>query len=267
MRVGSGIPLAVISVAVRWTSQLPPRSWTVADPDPRGLPEAAALPARGTIDPRDLRLVFRALATRRNPSRPGRIPIRVPPLVALPAVSPSPFSPGASTPGADLAADHLRVEVSTPDVSFRPRGFAPPRRLPPHLGRGSVAPRSRPWGSSRFQQAKPGSPEGATEPLPPFPRRGSDPSKGSPRQQPYRITAALASSSLPLARPPDGLDRGSRDTRRGPGELMPTETMLRLAQGEPPRRLRSLGGVGTNPRSIGDHHPAALRAVRAPRCR
>ena len=36
--------------------------------------------------------------------------------------------------------------------AFRPRGFAPPRRLPPPSACGLVASRSRPWGSSGFRQ-------------------------------------------------------------------------------------------------------------------
>jgi len=44
----------------------------------------------------------------------------------------------------------LRPRVSTPEVPFRPRGFAPPRRFTPHPARGLVASRCRPWGSSRF---------------------------------------------------------------------------------------------------------------------
>jgi len=56
---------------------------------------------------------------------------------------------------------------------------------------------------------------------------GSDPSKGSPRQQPYRITAAVALLSLPLAPP----------TPRGvPGLVLGDDAPIRLS--EPPRRLR-----------------------------
>jgi len=41
----------------------------------------------------------------------------------------------------------LRRPGANPSVSFRPRGFAPPRRLPPPARRGLVASRCRPWGS------------------------------------------------------------------------------------------------------------------------
>jgi hypothetical protein len=44
VRVGAVRTLAVASVAGRWTSQLPPRSWTVTGPDPRGVPAADAPP-------------------------------------------------------------------------------------------------------------------------------------------------------------------------------------------------------------------------------
>jgi len=44
-----------------------------------------------------------------------------------------------------------RLPVATPEVQFRPRGFAPPRRLAPLGARGLVASRYRPWGSPRFR--------------------------------------------------------------------------------------------------------------------
>jgi len=39
---------------------------------------------------------------------------------------------------------------ATSEVSVRPRGFSPPRRLPPRSACGLVASRCRPWGSPRF---------------------------------------------------------------------------------------------------------------------
>jgi len=44
----------------------------------------------------------------------------------------------------------LRPRDANPEVTFRPRGFAPPRRLAPRAARGLVASLCRPWGSSRF---------------------------------------------------------------------------------------------------------------------
>jgi len=44
----------------------------------------------------------------------------------------------------------LRLRDATPEVPFRPRGFAPPRRLSPRTARRLVASCCRPWGSSRF---------------------------------------------------------------------------------------------------------------------
>jgi hypothetical protein len=91
VRVGAVRTLAVASVAGRWTSQLPPRSWTVTGPDPRGVPEAAAPPG----EPGGSTLV--ALA---SPSERSRLVESVAPeprsrsdspLVALPACAPSPF--------------------------------------------------------------------------------------------------------------------------------------------------------------------------------
>jgi hypothetical protein len=90
-------------------------------------------------------------------------------------------------------------------IAFRPRGFPPPRRLPPLGGSGMLQPdpdrvrcvsrhvlslaryvtrRSRSKRSSYTRRSS---------------QRGSYPSKHSPRRQPYRITAALA--LLPLSSP------------------------------------------------------------------
>jgi len=77
---------------------------------------------------------------------------------------------------------------------FRPRGFAPPRRLTPHTGLGFIAPRSQ-MEFAAFQSGH--SPPSPTEvdsvdKRRSFPQRGSHPSKNSPRRQPYRIAAAVA---------------------------------------------------------------------------
>jgi len=44
----------------------------------------------------------------------------------------------------------LRFRGANLEIPFRPRGFAPPRRLPPLGGRGLVASRCQSWGSPRF---------------------------------------------------------------------------------------------------------------------
>jgi hypothetical protein len=63
--------------------------------------------------------------------------------------------------------------------SFRPRGFSPPRRLPPPAARGLVASHCRPWGSSGFRlDARCAGARGASPPMP-------HPPEPSPPVQPY----------------------------------------------------------------------------------
>lgn len=67
--------MAFEPVAGRWTSQLPPRPWTVPSPGPRGVPDPIARAAEAArTDPRDLRFVFRALAT--SPEPTPAIPVK-----------------------------------------------------------------------------------------------------------------------------------------------------------------------------------------------
>jgi hypothetical protein len=97
------------------------------------------------IDPRDLGFVFRALATPLEPCRSRDESRPVPPLVALPAF-PLRRAPAASTPGPHFA-EAMCVPSGRgfqPRLSFRPRGFSPPRRFPPQQACGFVAPRFRP---------------------------------------------------------------------------------------------------------------------------
>ena len=178
MRVGSGIPPAIrlgsrsfglpgsLLVLGRLTRTVRKRTVPARRPDPRGVPESAAHPASRRanaagpemIDPRDLGFACRALATLPEPIAPGRalsgrFPARFLLSWPCPLGAPAPFAPGASTPGPASCRSNrrdLRVGFPGPTV-FRPRGFSPPRRFAPHRGRGFVAPRSRPWGSSRFQ--------------------------------------------------------------------------------------------------------------------
>jgi hypothetical protein len=49
----------------------------------------------------------------------------------------------------------VRVEAASFDIACRPRGFSPPRRVPPPWSRGFVAPRCRSWDSSRFASHRP----------------------------------------------------------------------------------------------------------------
>jgi hypothetical protein len=145
---------------------------------------------------RDLLLSFRALS-----SLPELLAtseeVRVPPLLGFVRFAPLCRSTSdAYTPGSSRS---LRSDGATRRILFRPRGFSPPRRLAPHRRCGFVAPRCRLWGPSRFPV-----------PVPPSlwrwartfrsPRRG-DPTKSSPRQQPFRIAAVVASLPFPSILP------------------------------------------------------------------
>ena len=96
-------------------------------------------------------------------------------------------------------------EGTTLEIPFRPRGFAPPRRLPPLGGRGLVASRCQSWGSPRFRLSgswpTPGRIQVPSGVPMPSPRRFSHPSKDSPRPQPHHVTVAVAPlpfSPIPL---------------------------------------------------------------------
>jgi hypothetical protein len=194
---------------------------------------------------------------------------------------------GASTPG---SRGSLRPDGAIRQVPFRPRGFPPPRRLPPHRGCGFVAPRCRLWGSARFllpasvrARRLAGAPSHS-------PRRGSYPSKSSPHQQPYRITAAVALVPLlpaPLARTcPAGAERpssGSRGHRRRPAPCRaetrsgavrrrgprPLATR-RIAAGRgrwlrlSPRRAGAVGSVVHRPSEEGREPVRTARRPRSP---
>jgi hypothetical protein len=105
-------------------------------------------------------------------------------------------------------------------VTFRPRGFAPPRRFPPRGGRGFVAPRSRTRVRRVSRSPGPearGRPKTVRSPGPSWwrsPRRGSHPSKSSLRRQPRRITAAVASLPLPSRRSGSTIRLGDAPIRR-----------------------------------------------------
>jgi len=95
----------------------------------------------------------------------------------------------------------LRQRGCHPLRMFRPRGFSPPRRLPPPVVRGFVAPRCRSWGSSRFWSGRLGSagPKALPDSLVPFPATSvSYPSKDDPRLQPVPRHRGLC---LPGVRP------------------------------------------------------------------
>ena len=94
------------------------------------------------------------------------------PSVALPSARPLPVS--------SLSGSRHRRLAARRAITFRPRGFSPPRRVPPRGGCGFVAPRSRLWGSSRFRGCWAPSPRRDT--LRSFPFAGSR--TASPRPLP-----------------------------------------------------------------------------------
>jgi hypothetical protein len=135
-----------------------------------------------------------------GPTRDGEAAL--PPLSPLPAASlrRTPLHRHARVhplPPRTLAGPGHRSEATSLEIPFRPRGFAPPRRFPLHMSRGLVASRCRSWGSLRFQPV-PVVAEAMTRGRP-SPQRVSHPSKESPRQQPHRVTAAVAFLPFPRA--------------------------------------------------------------------
>jgi len=116
------------------------------------------------------------------------------PLLGFVSVSPSSTCSRASTPGPPLGSPS--VPRNQLGILFRPRGFAPPRRLSPHDSRGLVASRCRPWGSPRFGRLPL-----LAEPQPPSPRRET-PRRTSPRLQPSRVTAFCCPLAVPSSLEP-----------------------------------------------------------------
>jgi hypothetical protein len=144
----------------------------------------------------------------------------------------------SSTPGAKAPSVHR----CHPVVAFRPRGFSPPRQLAPTDGRRSVAPCSRSWGSPRFPPAFACSTRRPPSAPARVPRSAIHPPKNTPRQQPYRVTAAIALLLLLLE--PES-EPGAADVT-GEGRSPPGSAMWRL----PPRRA-------TRGRPCASRHPEA----------
>jgi hypothetical protein len=101
----------------------------------------------------------------------------------------------------------LRASGSMRWLSFRPRGFAPPRRLAPRQGCGFVAPRCRSGvrrvSSDRGPPSLRAEARCTVEPSSAVPATRFGPFEGFPRQQPCRITAAFALLPLPRHRRDD----------------------------------------------------------------
>jgi hypothetical protein len=109
----------------------------VAGPGPPGYSRHARhLPPKRRIDGlHDLCLFFEALAKAPEPPcvGPSSHGIRVSPSRRHTSCASTPRSRGS-----------LRTDAARRRFTFRPRGFAPPRRFAPHWSYGSVAPRNRP---------------------------------------------------------------------------------------------------------------------------
>ena len=127
-------------------------------------------------------------------------------------VSPSHrYTSRASTP---RSRSSLRADVATRRLSFRPRGFAPPRRFSPRGSHGSVAPRNRsrvrcvsclpPFHSARRRCGRVGfNPRNAVHTLRRFPLASSRTASLRPlpscRYRPARRRSQPKLESLPIA--------------------------------------------------------------------
>jgi len=143
------------AVASRWPSPRALHGLGRHRPGPRGLPGSAVLAetSLGGIDPRVLDLPFEAPLQRSEPQnrRDPEIPTgqEAPPLVRFVHFVPLHRSTArASTP--PVLRGRFGPALPDADITFRPRGLSPPRRVPPRGGCGLVASRSRSWGSPRF---------------------------------------------------------------------------------------------------------------------
>jgi hypothetical protein len=208
---------------------------------------------------RHRRSLLAPTSRRRGP--PGSSPDLVPPLVTLLAfaplrryhlVRPLPTQRRRSRSAPSSRGFHASTSRSARVVSHHLDGLLRTRAC------GSVAPRFRPWGSSRF---RPRAPPRTSEEVARDPR-------GFPRDavvtlQRVPLTSSRSASLRPLPpcryrypnpRRPDG--HGARRARRRHGGPKATEAVLWFARGEPPHRLRSRAGPG---------HPCLVRS-RSTRC-
>jgi hypothetical protein len=145
-RTSSSSPVpASDTVATRWSSSRPSWPWPVARLTFRVFPCRPYRIDRGrSIGPA---LYTFASPTECDSSRAGCLgPTSLPVMTASSRgirVAPSPTSLDSRPLPPDSRA-WLRPAVTTPQVTFRPRGFSPPRRFPPRASREFVAPHSRP---------------------------------------------------------------------------------------------------------------------------
>jgi len=104
----------------------------------------------------------------------------------------------SSTP-ATTASHRFGSEGSTPEVPFRPRGFSPPRRLPPlHESRACCIPLPI-LGSTAFPLVVSRSED---RDILRFPAMQVRTPRRTPRRQPERVTASVAPLPFPARSPP-----------------------------------------------------------------
>ena len=157
-----------------------------------------------------------------------------------PKIAPPSFRAEESASRATRCRADLRRAAAAP-LAHRPRGFSPPRRLPPPRPCRFVAPCSRSWGSPCFTPSRNGDSHSAFLPFEAFPpptatRRGSCPCPVGDRQGPPLLTR-LHRPPCPLALPPRAtskrfptcsatVSRG-HDAEPGPQGLAPSSGPLR----------------------------------------
>jgi hypothetical protein len=130
----------------------------------------------------------------------------------------------------DAVSDALRPGDATHLVSFRPRGFSPPRRLAPSGGRGSVAPRYRSEVRCVSRHARPGAVRRHPLSRSCHSRNAASyPSKDPTHRQPHRVTAAVALVPLPGAPCSAASATGDDSDRAPPRWGSPLATVARNA--------------------------------------
>jgi hypothetical protein len=228
----TGTPCATWERVV-WTSPRPPWPFTGCPAGLRGPRSREASVARCPRPP-GLHPTFGAPAPRRSSrdartrrARPASPGIRVRPSTDMSPLRPLPPAlPPASASG-----------LQTLD-SFRPRGFAPPRRFPPQRSVRACCIPLPVLGFVAFRASVAAArPKPATVYGKRFPRRGSYPPKNPPRRQPYRVTTALAFLPLPTRRP-----TGAPVHRSGPPHrpFRPCVAHCCVSQAPPGSRLQGL---------------------------
>jgi hypothetical protein len=168
---------------------------------------------------------------------------RVPPLVGFARLIPlcrSTFC--VSTPG---SRGFLRADGANRRLTFRPRGFSPPRRFSPRRGCGFVAPRCQLWSSTRFPSRLPGHPRVSCKSFP-FPASRVIPFEEFPSSAAVPHHCGLCPLAFAARSPcPDLLDRSrvrcrprSRGCRAGAAALARAEAVVSASHPFWPRPSR-----------------------------